>query len=238
MLCLVVVTMMVTGCLSSDDDDDDEPVKPGDTLTETKDIELGSASVVEVYLEQGSGDFQLAPGATKLMEAEFVFNIERWRPTVTYKEEGQVWNLSVIQPEQDLRVEGNVRNEWDIMLGTDVPKELTVLLGAGDADVAASGLNITKLHINVGAGQLDLDLTGIWEEDLTAKLLAGTGDVQIRVPAGVGVKLTAILGVGDVTANGFTKSGNVYTNGVYGTAPITITIEANAGVGNIVVTEI
>ena len=234
MVAILVAMMMVSGCVRTDND----VVEPGETQTEAKDIEQGAATAVEVYIEQGSGHLEVEPGASKLMEAIFKFNVEQWRPAVTYKDEGDAWNLSVIQPEQDLRIGSGAKNEWDIKLGVDVPKELGINLGAGDADVKASGLNLMDLWITAGAGQIDLDLTGTWDEDLTIDLNAGAGDIEIRVPSNVGVKLKAIAGVGDVTANGFTKSGNEYTNDAYDTADVKITITANAGVGHIIITQI
>jgi hypothetical protein len=236
LLAVLVAASMVSGCIS--DGDDDEVVKPGDTLTETSDVELGTATEVEVYLNLGHGELKVRPGASKLMEATFRFNVEQWRPEVTYVEGGTVWNLSVVMPNETLKVGSGTINEWSIDLGEDVPTSMVVLVGAGSVDCKVGGLNLTAFSANVGSGSLDLDLTGEWGANLTVYLNAGAGDIDIKVPDDVGARVKPVMGVGSFDGQGFTQEGGFYVNAAHATSDVILTIHANSGVGGIKVTEV
>lgn len=238
MMALAILTscMVVSGCIS--DDGGEETVEPGELQTDTRDFERGAATSVEVYLEQGSGSCQIRPGSAKLMEATFRYNIPQWSPLVSYKEQGGVWNLTVEQPNETLRVGLGARNEWDLKFGGDVPMRMVAFLGAGDMDCKVGGLNLSQLALVVGAGNLKADLSGSWGANLTATLNSGTGKIDIVVPSDVGVIIVPFLGVGKLTAPGFTQQGTSHVNAAYGTTPVFIAINANAGVGDVTVTQV
>lgn len=234
---LLITAMLVTGCLSVDDDDDDEKVKPGDLVTQDEDMEVGTADEVDVYLEQGSGSMEVSSGASKLMEATFKYNIDKWEPEITYKEVGGTWNLSVIQPETDLHVATGARNEWDVSLSNDVPIDLVVNLGAGDADIEIGDLDLTDLDVNLGAGDLNLHLGTYDGDNLTVAVNCGAGDARLTVSDEMGVRVVPILGVGTVKGTGFTLVGTEYHNSVYDPAQPHIVIYANLGVGDLTLVE-
>jgi hypothetical protein len=233
---LLTSCMMISGCIS--DDGGEETVEPGELQTETRDVELGAASSVEVYLEQGRGSCRIRPGGTELMEATFRYNIPQWRPLVSYVEQGAVWNLTVEQPNETLRVGLGERNEWDLRFGGGVPTRVVAYVGVGDLDCKVAGLNLSQLACVVGVGNLAVDLSGAWEANLTATLNAGTGSMTIVVPSDVGVIIVPFLGTGNLNAPGFTQQGSGYVNAAYGTAPVFIAVNANAGVGDIAVTQV
>lgn len=235
---LVMLTscMMVSGCIS--DNGGEETIEPGELRTETRDVEMGTATSVEVYLEQGSGSCKIRPGSTKLMEATFRYNVEQWKPLVSYVERGATWNLTVEQPNETLRVGLGARNEWDLTFGGDLPVRMVATLGAGDMDCRVGGLNLSQLALFVGAGDLKVDLSGNWGVNLTATLNAGTGKVDIVVPSDMGVIIVPFLGVGNLIAPGFTQQGSAHVNAAYGTTSVFIAINVNAGVGDVTVTQV
>ncbi|HXJ91946.1 MAG TPA: toast rack family protein [Terriglobia bacterium] len=73
-----------------------EPV--GETRTESKTVQLGAAKAVRVNLKMAAGELKVAGGASDLMNADFTYNVPRWRPEVKYDVTGGTGQLSVQQP--------------------------------------------------------------------------------------------------------------------------------------------
>ncbi len=235
---LVLVLMMATlsvGCLSSDDDNG--KIKPGKLVTEDEDMDLGSADSVVVYLEKGVGITEVSRGASKLMEATFRYNIDQWKPEITYKQVGGVWNLSLIQPNTDLQVATGARNEWDISLNNEVAIDFVANLGVGDTELSLGELNLTDVDVNIGVGDLDLGLGSYDGGNLTVSVNSGVGDVIIRVPSGMGVRIVPIVDVGSISATGFTMVGAEYHSDDYDVDQPHIVVTAVLGVGDLTVVE-
>jgi hypothetical protein len=129
----------------------------------------------------------------------------------------------------------------DLLLafGSPNPEPLGSLrLTGGTGKITAMGLghaNFDQLSVLGGAGTVDLDFSGAFHRSAMADIKAGAGKVMVRVPADIGVRAT--LGgvpIGEVDTVGFTKQGDdVYVNGAYGQAPLTLTIKIATGVGSI-----
>jgi hypothetical protein len=234
-LTVLIVVSMFSGCLSSDDD---ETVQPGELVVDVEDVERGTADLVEVYLEQGTGTMELAGGASKLMEATFRYNIDRWEPEISYTQSGNAWNLSIVQPNTDLRVATGARNEWDIAFGESVPIDMVVNVGAGDADMTLGTLDLVDLDINMGAGDLELDISDYSGGNLSVAIHCGVGDADVRVPEGMGVGIIPVMSVGTVSATGFTMAGTEYHSSDYDPDQPHITIRAILGVGDLTVFEV
>ena len=85
----------------------------------------------------------------------------------------------------------------------------------------------------MGAGELNLDLTGARKSDLQATIEGGAGQATIRLPRDVGVHAYASGGIGSVNAPGMMREGDAYVNAAYGKAPATIELTVHGGVGEI-----
>jgi hypothetical protein len=237
---LVLVLVMATamsGCLSSEEDEEDDKIKPGDLVTEDEEMELGTADSVLVYLSKGVGITDVTGGADKLMEATFRYNIDQWKPEISYKDAGDHWNLSIEQPNTDLRVATGARNEWDISLNEEVAIHLVADLGVGDTDMSIGDLNLTDVDVDLGVGDLDLGLGSYDGDNLTVSVNCGVGDAIVRVPSGMGVRIVPILDMGTVTATGFTMVGAEYHSDDYDVDQPHIVVTVIIGVGNLTVIE-
>jgi hypothetical protein len=91
--------------------------------------------------------------------------------------------------------------------------------------------------MNVGAGQVDADLTGDRKSDLTATFEGGVGEANIRLPKNIGVVVNASGGIGTIDARGLKHDGNEYVNDAYGKSPVTIHLRVEGGIGRITLTE-
>jgi predicted membrane protein len=85
----------------------------------------------------------------------------------------------------------------------------------------------------MGAGRVTLDLTGNWQQDMDASIDGGIGELTLRLPSDIGVRVEVDTGIGSVDASGLTKDGDTYTNDAFGESDVTLRINIEAGVGKI-----
>lgn len=230
---LLVVVVMVSGCISSDDG----LLEVGEMRTENTFLELGSANNVEVNLEVGIGNLEVRTDSPRLMDATFRYNVDEWKPRISYVKEGEVWNLTMVQPNTDKGTESDAENDWEVRFGTYVPMAMYIGIGAGNGDIRIHDMNLASLSVGAGSGNLDVDLSGPWSDHLVARIGTGVGDVDLIVPSGVGVQVTVEQGVGTVVAPGFIQQGFNYKNDAYDTAEVLILIAVSIGTGNLFILE-
>ena len=99
-------------------------------------IERQGAESVRVRIEMPAGELRLAGGANKLLEADFDYSEAEGKPKVTYDVTGSLGQLSVTQTSAGVHF-GQTRNNWDLRLGSDVPMELRIEMGAGQRGAPA-----------------------------------------------------------------------------------------------------
>jgi predicted membrane protein len=85
----------------------------------------------------------------------------------------------------------------------------------------------------MGAGEVNLDLTGPRKQDLSADIQGGVGKAQIRLPKDIGVRAHAKGGIGSINVHGLTKDGDEYVNAAYGKSSTTIDLNVQGGIGEI-----
>lgn len=124
-------------------------------------------------------------------------------------------------------------NKWDLRLNSSVPLDLEVETGAGESVLDLRGLDLADLQVNTGAGQTSIDLSSELQHDLHASVEAGVGDLSVKMPSGMGVRVSAASSIGSLTNTGPSKDGEYYVNEAYGTAPHTLFLDINAGIGSI-----
>lgn len=226
LLIVIALSFAVTAC--------GKRLRISDLQTRSQTVELGDADAVKVAIEMGAGELDVSGGASELLQASFTYNVEEMNPRATYTGDRLVV--------RDSGVEGGFaslfdldefRNEWDLKLNEDVPMQMTIDLGAGRSNLELGALHLTGFNISGGAGNVTIDLTGDWQDDLDARIAGGLGNIHVRVPRDVGVSIKVETGVGSVDANGLAKNGSTYTNDAYGVSDVTLRIEIEAGVGRI-----
>lgn len=222
---LVLLAVLLAGCGSK--------LRVGEVRTESQSVELGDARSVHVEINLGAGDLEVTGGAKKLFEADFTYNAAKLKPEVKYTD----GTLVLWQPENeglpDLRGITDFRNEWALRLNDQVPMDLRVEIGAGASELRLAGLSLTGLDITLGAGESMIDLSGDWARDLNVIINAGAGDITVRLPSDVGIRVKADVGVGTIEAPGLTQTGNIYTNAAYGESEMTLQVDIDAGVGQL-----
>lgn len=96
------------------------------------------------------------------------------------------------------------------------------------------GGRLDDLDFEAGAGNVTIDLTGDWESDLDGRIEGGLGEINLTLPANVGVRVEVERGLGDVNAPDLQAQGdNVYVNTDYGEAPVTVDLMIEQGAGDV-----
>jgi hypothetical protein len=131
-------------------------------------------------------------------------------------------------------VGGGLINEWEIQLNENVPMDLLIRTGAGNSQLDLGGLDITSLTVETGAGVTTVSLDGVWQHDVDVSIQGGFGELTVNLPADMGVRVEMDTALVSVTANGLINEENGYVNRAFGTAPHTLTLKLEAGVGAVV----
>jgi N-terminal domain of toast_rack, DUF2154/Domain of unknown function (DUF5668) len=199
-------------------------------------VDRKDAKSVTASLQTGAGQLNIAGGSSHLLDADFSVSSSYPSPTVDYSVDGGVGHLRIKQGDESAHFISQ-HNEWNLHFGNTVPLDLTVVMGAGQGRLNLRGLALTRLQVEMGAGTIDVDLTGDRENALDADIEGGVGQATIRLPKNVGVLARASGGIGGISARGFNHDGDDYTNSAYGKTPGSIHLTVQGGVGEITLLE-
>lgn len=194
------------------------------------------AESVTASLVVHSGDVLVGSGAPGALSATINTTYEGDNPDLTYIVDDGQGTLHLVQPpRRDLILLGGQRlNSWDVQLGEAVPLALAVEVGAGYLDLDARRLPLTALDITTNSADLVLDVRGGRAHDLTVTIQAGQGDLTLRLPEQIGVRVLADvrparLDAGDLAR----KDDGSLVNAAYGVTPVTLTVALTSVGGRI-----
>ncbi len=219
------IAVFISGCAWT--------TQTGEVQQTAETIELQGAESVDVTLRMGAGELTVDSGSEALADADFTFNVAEWEPMIDYVvggEEGELW---IEQPEVKNPGLESYRYAWDLRFNETVPMQMDIALDAGPSEIDVSDLSVTRLDLRMGAGETRLDLSGAREEDLGVTLRGGVGQATIILPADLGVRAEIRGGLGAIDAEGLTKNGDAYVNEAYGDTDVTVTLDVEAGLGEI-----
>lgn len=227
------------------------PGPSGSARAETVDLDGATRAYVEVDLEIGT--LRLAGGTLagageplapwQLLRAEFAAGPgagpgpDGGGPTLDYRvdAEQRVGVLRLAQaPDAAWVGPWHDRAErWDLYLNPTIPTDLRLRIGAGDTRLALGGLSLSALDAQIGAGPTTVDFAGDWRRGFAGRIHGGGGDLAIRLPQGVGVRVALRHGKGEVAIDGFRVDDGAYVNDAYGDSPITIDLAVEHDAGDI-----
>jgi hypothetical protein len=88
--------------------------------------------------------------------------------------------------------------KWDVAISPEIPVELDINGGVGEARLDLSELELTGLDIDVGVGKVSIYLPAT-SEGYNAKIAGSVGETYIDISEGADVHLDIDGGVGEVT---------------------------------------
>ena len=107
-------------------------------------------AVTELKVNMTGGQFNISPGADRLVAGSIAYNVEQWEPEFTRSnyyyeiQQRNAFNITGIPT-------GDIENKWDLLLSTVLPLDLTIEGGASENNFDFSGLQLTSLNIVQGA---------------------------------------------------------------------------------------
>jgi hypothetical protein len=113
---------------------------------------------------------------------------------------------------------------------------LRLTVGAAQFEVIGLGNSRCRaVTLKGGVGQIVLDFTGAWAEGAEMRVSAsvGLGEVRLRVPEDVGVRLEVSRFLAGLDLDGFTKRGSTYVSANYDRSPVKVRVDVNAAFGSI-----
>ncbi len=224
---LLPIALVLVGCAAE---------IPGETRREQQAIELDGSKSTRVNLEMNAGELKVSGGATKLMEAEFTYNVDRLKPVVEHRPNPSGSEIHISHGNTQGFTFGNNMSRWDLRLNDGVPLDVVAKLGAGEAELNLGGLNLRSVEMGIGAGEVHVDLRGTPKASYGVSIGGGVGETVVYVPNSVGISATAAGGIGNISVTGLEKRGDRWINPGHENNPVQITLDVKGGIGEIRVT--
>jgi hypothetical protein len=203
----------------------------GPTIQDHKTIEMDRSESTRLDLKIGAGELKVGGGAAKKLEADFAYS-EALKPTIESRTSGATTEIAISQAEGGFSF-GNTTSRWDVRLNDSVPVEVVAKLGAGQADMNLGSLNLRGVNMDIGVGEVNVDLRGTPKKSYDVRINGGVGEAKVFLPRTVGITANAKGGIGEVNVEGLEKRGDRWVNPGHENDPVQITLDARGGVGEI-----
>ena len=123
---------------------------------------------------------------------------------------------------------------WRLRLARELPLDLRLETGAGEAELDLSALSVTNLDVEAGVGKTSVTLPR--HGDIRGRIKAGVGEMTVRVPHGLAARIRISTGIGSIQVGSrFRRTTNAYETADYHEATDKIDLRIEAGVGKVAV---
>ena len=207
---------------------------PSETIRQ----ELQGAQRARLDLEPGAGGLRLSAlsetgallsGTVKPAVGQRVRdNLSRQGDMVTYTLQSRGATISI----------PGDRGRWNWVLGVTpaVPLDLKVAMGAGEMEVDLTGLNLSDLKIDMAVGSATVTLPA--QGNFKGSVKSAIGEIVILVPSGMAVRIRADAGLSSVNVPpGYQNQDKIYTSPGYDGAQNRVDLEVGQAIGSISVQE-
>ncbi len=201
-------------------------VEVGEVREEDRSIPLDGAEAASVEILFGAGELNVTAGpAGQLLVGHFAYNVEQWAPEVMY--EDQTLTIRQGGEEKDWGIPtgevGRMRNKWELAFSPGVPLDIDLKAGAGKGLLDLTGLQLTALDLDVGAGDLEVR----FDEPNPAQMR--------RLTLDAGASTVKLIGIGHAGPDHMQVQGGVgdMTLDLTGDWPASADIDITAGVGSL-----
>ena len=131
-------------------------IEVGEMQNQREEIPLPEAESVSVEILFDAGELEIESGdSEQLFSGHFRYNVERWEPEVTYEEGILTIDQGGTDEEWGIPT-GNSHNEWELEFSPKMPLELDAKCGAGDGRLDFTGLQVTGIDLEMGAGDFEV----------------------------------------------------------------------------------
>jgi hypothetical protein len=222
----IPLTLLLSGCMI-------DGARTGPVRSEPWSIGRDDSSFLRVNLNMAAGDLQVGGGTSKFLEGSALYNVDAWKPVLRYSTTAGHGDITIDQPGSHRGHAGNVKYRWDLRLADDIPIDLGVRFGAGEARLHLGSLLLRTVNLEMGVGELEMDLRGTPKRDYDVRIRGGVGEATIRFPHDAGVIAKAEGGIGEIQTTGFRREAGQWVNSAYDDAKVTIHVDVRGGIGSI-----
>lgn len=131
-------------------------------------------------------------------------------------------------------------SETDLTVSTPNTEACRLLeIEVGAAQFRATrlaNLNAERLTLAGGVGEVTLDFTGEWQQNMLADIKMGLGSLTLRVPRGLGLRVRKGGLLVGFDSQGLVKRGDVYYSENWDDAENRLTVNVDAALGSVRVT--
>jgi hypothetical protein len=129
----------------------------GEVEREQKKIERTNETSLRTTVDFGAGSITMAACPPELIvDAQAVYDKKQVDFFVDYRVRGERGALDLSSDLYGKSMEGKVRNEWQLDLASGVPQDLNMKVGAAEAKLNLSGLQLTALKLDIGAADAEI----------------------------------------------------------------------------------
>ena len=209
-------------------------IEVGEMQHKQETIPLEGADSATVAVVFGAGDLNITAGedADQLLSGDFYYNVADWEPQVYYLN-----GLLTIEQGESVKdwgfPTGDAHNEWQLSFSPTAALAVDIKAGAGKGDLDFTGLQLTRLNLDLGAGNFDVRFGEPNQADMSnLKLNAGTSKLEV---SGIGYASPKEMhvqgGVGDIDldlSGPWARSADVWVTA--GVGAVTMRLPADVGV--------
>jgi hypothetical protein len=200
-------------------------IEVGETREQEERVPLDEIKSANIDVLFAAGELEISAGDTDdLFLGTFLYNVSEWEPQISYTD----GRLTIQQgnEEESWGWPGGdgIRNEWDLRFSPEAVLDMDIKAGAGQGELDLTGLQIEKLDVDLGAG----DFTINFDEPNTAEMSRFTLDT--------GAARLEINGIGNASPEEMVVQGGAgeITLDLTGDWTRSADIEVTAGVGRLV----
>ena len=124
------------------------------------------------------------------------------------------------------------RWKWDVNFAPKVPINLSINMGVGEMELDLTSLTVNQLNISLGVGKITILLPPI---AMNGKINCAIGDTVLTVPRGAEVQVKVSAGITSVNMPpGYIHSGDFYTSpGYNNSGAIRINLDMSQAIGQL-----
>jgi hypothetical protein len=123
---------------------------------------------------------------------------------------------------------------WNLAFNPQIPLELSINMGAGSVNLDLSGLQVTDVNVQMGVGRTEVVLPD-QDGPLTVNIQGAVGEMIVYIPAQKAVRLNSNTGLAAISVpDGYTQDGSVYTyNGAGAGSDDRVELNVDQAIGRI-----
>ncbi len=181
-------------------------------------------------LNIGVGNFRIKDTTARLIEVKH--DNDKANYSMTAKSEDSLTTIDLSLEKGEFH-NGNIKNNVNLKLNPNPIWDLDLNVGAAEVDFDLSGFKTRNLKIQGGASDIELKL-GAALPLTDVKIEAGAASIMVRVPENAGCEITSNTFLASKDFKGFTKIGKqLYQTPNYTSSANKIKIDLQAGVARV-----